>query len=265
MSNLKEIRTRIASVKSTKQITNAMKMVSAAKLKKAQDAVICMRPYTHKLNEILENISKSIDSSVDNIYARYSKNPEKILIVSITANKGLCGGFNTNIIKRIDDLIDTTFSEQAENGNLQIYSFGKHGSEYFENNADKYNIIAYENDLFENLSFENAMPFIEDIMQKFVNKDFDKILIVYNRFKNAAVQILNTQEFLPIKIDSSKEDNDNSESNYIFEPSKENIVKEMIPRLLKIHFYETFMESIAAEHGARMTAMHKATDNATAL
>ncbi len=267
MGNLKEIRTRIASVKSTKQITNAMKMVSAAKLKKAQDAVIRLRPYAHKLNDILEDISNSLESNVENIYSRKTLKFEKILIVAVTANKGLCGGFNANIIKRIDELKNTMFSEQDKKGNFFIYSFGKHGSEYFNNNKSKYNVIGYESNIFDNLSFENALPFIEDIMRRYVNKEFDKIIIVYNKFKNAAVQILSTEHFLPIQIVSVEENknDDNIESNYIFEPSKEEIVIDLIPQSLKIQVYETFMESIASEHGARMTAMHKATDNATTL
>ncbi|MDA3779813.1 MAG: ATP synthase F1 subunit gamma [Bacteroidales bacterium] len=267
MSNLKEIRTRIASVKSTRQITNAMKMVSAAKLKKAQDGVIRLRPYAHKLNDILEDISSSLESDLENIYSRDMEKAKKILIVAVTSNKGLCGGFNANIIKRVEELTDTVYAEQAEQGDVEIFSFGKHGSEYFERNAEKFNLFAYENDLLDNLSFDNALSFIEDIMQRFVNKEFDKIIIVYNKFKNAALQTLTTEQFLPIKI-TSEEDNNKDiviESNYIFEPSKEEIITDLIPRSLKIQFFETFMESIASEHGARMTAMHKATDNATSL
>jgi len=242
-------------------------MVSAAKLKKAQDAVIRLRPYAHKLNDILEDISNSLESDVENIYSRKTTKFKKILLVVVTANKGLCGGFNTNIIKHVDELKKTIYSEQDKNNNLFIYSFGKHGSEYFNNNKSKYNVIGYESDIFDNLSFENALPFIDNIMQTYVNKEFDKIIIVYNKFKNAAVQILSTEQFLPIQMLPNKENDNNSniESHYIFEPSKEEIVTDLIPQSLKIQFYETFMESIASEHGARMTAMHKATDNATAL
>ena len=260
MSNLKEIRTRIASVKSTRQITSAMKMVSAAKLKKAQDAVINLRPYAGKLHQILFNINKSIENDDENIYSR-KEIPEKILIVSITSNKGLCGAFNANVIKQVTTLVNEDYVGENKEGNVSIFSIGKKGSEFYKSKG--YKNVFVHNDLLDNLSFDNAIHLIEDIMQAYVEKDYDRVILVYNRFKNAAVQILTKDQFLPIELPEDVETHENLD--FIFEPTKEYIVKELIPRSLKIQFYEALLESLAAEHGARMTAMHKATDNATDL
>lgn len=260
MGNLKEIRTRITSVKSTRQITSAMKMVSAAKLKKAQDAVINLRPYAGKLHEILFNINQSIELEEDHIYSR-KETPDKILIVSITSNKGLCGAFNANVTKKVTTIINEEYIGEYKEGNVSIFSIGKKGTEFFKSKG--YKNIFVNNDILDNLSFENASPFIEDIMCSYVEKDYDKVILVYNRFKNAAVQILTADQFLPIELPKSIEAEQNLD--FIFEPTKEYIVKELIPKSLKIQFYEAILESLAAEHGARMTAMHKATDNASDL
>lgn len=260
MANLKEIRTRITSVKSTKQITSAMKMVSAAKLKKAQDAVINLRPYAGKLHQILFRINQAIEQEEENIYCRKDI-PEKILIVSITSNKGLCGAFNANVIKQVTNLINEEYAVENKAGNLSIFSIGKKGSEFF--NSKGYKLLGINNHILDNLSFNTAVPIIEGILNAYVKKEYDKVLIVYNRFKNAAVQILSTEQYLPIELPTDVETDDNFD--YIFEPTKEYIVKELIPKSLKIQLYEAILESVAAEHGARMTAMHKATDNATGL
>ena len=260
MANLKEIRTRISSVKSTKQITSAMKMVSAAKLKRAQDAVINLRPYAGKLHEILFHINQTIEVEGENIYARKDI-PEKILIVSITSNKGLCGAFNANVIKEVMNLIQDDYAEENQAKNVSIFSIGKKGSEFYKSKA--YENLIVNNEILDELSFSNAVPLIEGIMSGYVAGDYDKVILVYNRFKNAAVQVLTKDQYLPIDIPENKEGN--VSFDYIFEPSKESIVKELIPKSLKIQFYEAMLESLAAEHGARMTAMHKATDNATEL
>ncbi len=260
MANLKEIRTRITSVKSTKQITSAMKMVSAAKLKKAQDAVINLRPYAGKLHQILFNINKSIEGEEENIYSR-KEIPEKILIVSITSNKGLCGAFNANVTKQVISLIEEKYAGEHKEGNVSLFSIGKKGSEFYKSKG--YKNLFVNNEILENLSFSNAAPMIEDIMESYIVGDYDKVVLVYNRFKNAAVQILSTEQYLPIELPHDIEMNENAD--FIFEPTKEYIVKELIPRSLKIQFYEAILESVAAEHGARMTAMHKATDNAADL
>lgn len=260
MGNLKEIRTRITSVKSTKQITSAMKMVSAAKLKKAQDAVINLRPYAGKLHQILFHINETIEQEEENIYSR-KEIPEKILIVSITSNKGLCGAFNANVIKNVTNLVNEDFIGEHKQGNVSVFSIGKKGTEFYQ--SKKYNLLGFNNDLLDDLSFDNTLPVVEDIMNRYVRKEFDKVILVYNRFKNAGVQLLTSEQYLPIELPTNLEVEENMD--YIFEPTKENIVKELIPKSLKIQFYEALLESLAAEHGARMTAMHKATDNATGL
>lgn len=260
MGNLKEIRTRIASVKSTKQITSAMKMVSAAKLKKAQDAVIHLRPYAGKLHQILFNINQSIEKEEEHIYSR-SGIPDKILIVAITSNKGLCGAFNANVTKQVSTLLNKEYIGENKEGNVSVFSIGKKGTEFFKSTNTK--LLGINNEILDNLNFEHAVTLIEDIMQRYVKKEFDKVVIVYNKFKNAGVQILTTDKFLPIELPEEIESNVNFD--YIFEPTKEYIVKELIPKSLKIQFYEAILESLAAEYGARMTAMHKATDNATTI
>jgi F-type H+-transporting ATPase subunit gamma len=260
MGNLKEIRTRITSVKSTKQITSAMKMVSAAKLKKAQDAVINLRPYAGKLHQILFHINQSIEQEEENIYSR-KEIPEKILIVSITSNKGLCGAFNANVIKQVSSLVYEDYIGENKQGNVSVFSIGKKGTEFYQSKG--FNLLDYNNKLLDELNFSNAVPIIEDVMNRYVKLEFDKVIIVYNRFKNAGVQLLTSEQYLPIELPKDIKSDENMD--YIFEPTKEDIVKDLIPKSLKIQFYEALLESLAAEHGARMTAMHKATDNATGL
>lgn len=260
MGSLKEIRTRISSVKSTKQITSAMKMVSAAKLKKAQDAVINLRPYAGKLHQILFHINQTIEGEDENIYSRKDI-PEKILVVSITSNKGLCGAFNANVTKKVTSLIFEDYIGEYKEDQVSVFSIGRKGSEFYKSKGIK-NLYVH-NDILDQLSFKNAAPLIEDIMKSYVQKDYDKVILVYNKFKNAAVQILTADQFLPIELPKDFESEHNAD--YIFEPTKEYIVNELIPKSLKIQFYEAMLESVAAEHGARMTAMHKATDNATDL
>lgn len=260
MSNLKEIRTRITSVKSTKQITSAMKMVSAAKLKKAQDSVINLRPYAGKLHQILFRINQTIEQEEENIYSRKGEQ-EKILIVSITSNKGLCGAFNANVIKEVAKLIENEYPEENKEGKVSIFSIGKKGTEAYHSAG--FNVKQFNNELLDKLSFESAVPVIESIMNAYVCKDYDKVVLVYNRFKNAGVQVLTKEQYLPIELPQDLEVDESTD--YIFEPDKEFIVSELIPKSLKIQFYEALLESLAAEHGARMTAMHKATDNATGL
>ena len=262
MANLKDIRTRIASVKSTRQITSAMKMVSAAKLKRSQDAVINLRPYASKLHGILTHISQSIEGSIENIYARENE-VKKVLIIPVSSNKGLCGAFNANVIKLAVEQAENEFADYQEEDELYFLTIGKKVSEFFKSRKE-YKHIGSEIDLLDKLSFDNANELIEKIMGSYVNKEYDKIILVYNKFKNAAVQQLTSQQFLPVKIDTAEKDH-KIHHNYIFEPSKEEIVRDLIPKSLKIEFYEALLESVAAEHGARMTAMHKATDNASDL
>ena len=252
MANLKEIRNRISSVSSTMQITSAMKMVSAAKLKKAQDAITAMRPYSNKLTEILQSLSSSMDS--DN---KFSQNREvkKVLIVSITSNRGLCGGFNSNILKKSTELANTTYKDN----DVSFVAIGKKGNDFLQKS---FNVDSNYIDIFDNLNMSNVSLIAESLMSKFVNEEFDKIDIIYNKFKNAATQIVVNEQFLPI---SQNEDTSNNNLDYVFEPSKSEIIEELIPKSLKNQLFKAIRDSWASEHGARMTAMHKATDNATEL
>ena len=252
MANLKEIRNRISSVSSTMQITSAMKMVSAAKLKKAQDAITAMRPYSNKLTEILKDLSSSIDS--DNKYPQ-KRSVKKVLIVSITSNRGLCGGFNSNIFKKSTELASSVYNDS----DVSFVAIGKKGNDFLQKS---FNVESNHIDIFDNLNMESVSLIAESLMEKFVNEDFDKIDIIYNKFKNAATQVVVNEQFLPI---SDIEEEANNNSDYIFEPSKSEIIEELIPKSLKNQLFKAIRDSWASEHGARMTAMHKATDNATEL
>ena len=252
MANLKEIRNRISSVSSTMQITSAMKMVSAAKLKKAQDAITAMRPYSDKLTKMLVNLSSSVD--YENVYLSPRKVKNK-LIVCITSNRGLCGAFNSNVIKKCTEIANSS------NENVSFLCIGKKGGDILSKN---HNVIQYNNEIFDDLTFENISVIAEKLMSMFLNKEFDSVQIVYNKFKNAATQIVIQDQYLPIENNDSK--NDKKEfSDYIFEPSQVEIISELIPKSLKTQLYKSIRDSYASEHGARMTAMHKATDNATEL
>jgi len=262
MANLKIIRTRIASVKSTRQITSAMKMVSAAKLRRAQDKIVRLRPYANKLYEILVGVSQSlVDIEDDNIYGRKSE-PEKVLVVVITSNRGLCGGFNSNVIKETRKIIADKYHNQAKKGNLWFIAIGKKGFEYLR--RQKLNILEEDNQLFNALTFSNVSVVAERVMESFASGRFDKVILIYNQFKNAAIQNLTNEVFLPVEtVQTDKKTL--TVVDYIYEPTKEEIVRELIPKSLKIQFYKAVLDSFVAEHGARMTAMHKATDNATQM
>ncbi|MDG1451253.1 MAG: ATP synthase F1 subunit gamma [Polaribacter sp.] len=256
MANLKEIRNRITSIKSTMQITSAMKMVSAAKLKKAQDAISAMRPYSSKLTELLQNLSATLDSDAGGVYST-QREVSKVLIVVVTSNRGLCGGFNSSITKKVVSIVEEKYST-AE---VDLFSIGKKGADVLSKN---FNIAATNNDVFDALTFDNVATIAEELMKLYVAGTYDKIEIVYNQFKNAATQIPQVEQFLPIKP-IEQEDATAVNSDYIFEPSKIEIVEALIPKSLKNQLYKAIRDSFASEHGARMTAMHKATDNATEL
>ena len=262
MANLKAIRIRITSVKSTRQITSAMKMVSAAKLRKAQDKIVRLRPYANKLHEILVGLSQSLsDSEVDNIYGRVSL-PEKVLIVVITSNRGLCGAFNSNVIKEARRVISEKYYDQFKNGNLKLMTIGKKGFDYFRKQS--VNMLPEQNNLLHDLSFDNVARVAEQVMSSFIAGDFDRVELIYNQFKNAAVQNLTNELYLPVEtVPAGKVKT--TPVDYIYEPNQEEIIKELIPKSLKIQFYKAVLDSFVAEHGARMTAMHKATDNATGM
>ena len=262
MANLKAIRIRITSFKSTRQITSAMKMVSAAKLRKAQDKIVRLRPYANKLHELLVDVSQSLaDSEVENVYGRISP-PEKVLLVVITSNRGLCGAFNTNVINETRRVVAEKYSSQLQNGNLTLLTIGKKGFDFFRKRNVK--MLPDQNNLFNDLTFDNVSVVADQIMQSFTLKEYDRVELIYNQFKNAAVQNLTNEVFLPVEAVVSGKLR-TTPVDYIYEPDKEEIVKELVPKSLKIQFYKAILDSFVAEHGARMTAMHKATDNATAL
>ena len=254
MANLKEIRNRISSVTSTMKITSAMKMVSAAKLKKAQDAITAMRPYSEKLTELMSSFSQIISSSSIS-YLSDSRPVKNILVVAISSNKGLCGAFNSNVIKQSLALKN---SEKFSNANFSYLVIGKKANDVLsktENVIDNYSFI------YDNLTYEESSKITEKIIEEFSSGNFDHVEIIFNSFKNAANQIIKTEQFLPIVSPEESE----PLSDYIFEPSMEQIVSELVPKSLKIQLFKSIRDSFAGEHGARMTAMHKATDNATEL
>jgi F-type H+-transporting ATPase subunit gamma len=262
MPSLKEVRNKIVSVGSTMQITSAMKMVSAAKLKRAQDAVTQMRPYANKLKEILENVSASVNAS-ENVYARDTKG-KNVLVIAVSSNRGLAGAFNSNVIKKVNSLIQNEYKDF----DVTVVPVGKKVQDAFRKTKhfiSGQDIPHHNNELFDKLSYENAAPVMQKITDAFLNKQFDKVLIVYNQFKNAAVQITTEEQLLPIVSLASETSVSTSKQDYIFEPSQEFIVNELIPRSVKTQFYKALLDSMASEHGARMTAMHKATDNAKAM
>ncbi|MGC6471050.1 MAG: ATP synthase F1 subunit gamma [Flavobacteriales bacterium] len=252
MANLKEIRARITSVGSTMQITSAMKMVSAAKLKRAQDAITQMRPYANKLRELLVNLSSTLESTEGGVYSE-NRTLNKQLVVVITSNRGLCGAFNNNVIKQAK-----TLSKTVEN--TAYITIGKKASEHFRKNS--FNVVSSYDELYNDLTFANTSVIAQALMDHFTSSTYDKVILVYNQFKNAASQNLMSEPFLPVE---TPQDDSATIGDYIFEPEKEEIVADLIPKSLKIQLFKAVLDSHAAEHGARMTAMHKATDNAGEL
>jgi F-type H+-transporting ATPase subunit gamma len=255
MANLKEIRNRISSVGSTMQITSAMKMVSAAKLKRAQDAIIQMRPYANKLTELLVNLSSSLDSSEGGGFSSL-RDIKSVLIVTVTSNRGLCGGFNANVIKSAVSLINNDYKGKK----VSVVSIGKKSSKFFRKND--LNLVSTHDDIYSDLSYDNISLISESIMNDYLQGTYDKVILIYNQFKNAATQKIMKESYLPVEAPSEQ---DIVIGDYIFEPQKEEIVEQLIPKSLKTQLYKAVLDSHASEHGARMTAMHKATDNASEL
>jgi len=255
MSGLKEIRNRISSVSSTMQITNAMKMVSAAKLKKAQDSISATLPYSNKLSGLIQNISTSGESLDSPFFTKRTIN--KVLIVAITSNKGLCGGFNSNVIKEVSKLIETKYSSNK----AEIICIGKKGRDVL---SKKNKVIDSFNSVYDDFSYENVKKIAELFMEKFSDESYDEVMLVYNHSKNAATQILTVEPYLPIE-ENNDEVTSQAKGDYIFEPSQSEILNELIPKALIVQLFKAISDSIAGEHGARMTAMHKATDNASEL
>ena len=254
MANLKEIRNRITSIGSTMQITKAMKMVSAAKLKKAQDAITAMRPYAEKLTQLLQSLSATLDSDAGGSFST-QRDVNKVLLVIITSNRGLCGGFNSSIVKETIKNIEDNYADKT----VELLTIGKKGDAIL---AKTYKVIENRDTIFDDLTFDNVAKVADKLMDVFADGSYDKIEIIYNQFKNAATQLPQVEQFLPIK---PVENVSTSNVDYVFEPSKEEIVMALIPKSLKTQLYKAVRDSFASEHGARMTAMHKATDNATEL
>ena len=257
MANLKEVRNRIASVSSTQQITKAMKMVSAAKLKRATSAIVQLRPYANKMRDILANLSASMDES-NSPYIQ-EREPNKVLIIAVSSNRGLAGAFNMNVIKTTNNLIAAKYPEQYRKGHVHIVAIGKKVQDFYEKR--KYTVIGNNNELYSALSFENTSRITDTIMAGFARGEYDRVDLVYNQFKNAAVQVLTTEQLLPVPK-SEKLAESNTQVDYILEPSQEEIVEQLIPKSIKTQVYKAVLDSHASEHGARMTAMDKATENA---
>ncbi len=258
MANLKEVRTRIASVSSTQQITSAMKMVSAAKFRRAQNAILGMRPYAAQLNEIMASFD--VEDGVQTPYHEVRKT-DKVLLVVVTSNKGLCGAFNSNVIKEASARLQHYQDAHCER--IALITIGKRGSEFFAKQQGL--VLSSHDDLLDNPAFDSISDLCDQLMQRFCNKEFDRIELVYNQFKNSLTQILSTEPFLPVEPMTAKQGDSQLNNDYIYEPDKTEIMKEMVPLALRSHFYRVILDSLAAEHGARMTAMQKATDNATEL
>jgi len=263
MANLKAIRVRLSSVKSTRQITSAMKMVAAAKLRKAQDAIVQLRPYANKLNEILDGLNMALrDTETENIYAQRRDGNGKVLIIVVTSNKGLCGAFNANVIREARRIMLEKYNKQAGRGDLSFITIGKKGNDVLK--RMKVNILEDNSDLWTDLTFGRTAELADRLISLYLKKEYDTIEIVYNQFKNAAVQKLTEEVFLPV-TSAEKEAGETAEADYIYEPDQVSIVSELIPKTLRIQLFKALLDSFAAEHGARMTAMHQATDNATEL
>ena len=262
MAGLKDIRNRISSVKSTKQITSAMKMVAAAKLKKAQDRVLQIRPYADKMRDVLAEVSSSLDKNHASCYGEVRK-VEKVLVVLMASNRGLCGGFNNNVLKRTEALLSSVYRRQMADGNVRFIGIGKKAIEYLH--RKKYPVLATYDSILDSCTFQDASEIAEGLMRRFSEKEIDRVEIVYNKFKNAATQILVNEQYLPVSFEPTESKEDGRRHDFIFEPSREELYRHLVPTMTKMKFYQSLLESIAAEHGARMTAMHKATENASEL
>lgn len=266
MANLKEVRTRIESVNSTKQITSAMKMVAASKLRKSQNAIMALRPYAEKFSEIMERISSQHSETGNNVSAYAESRPvERVLIVPLSSNKGLCGVFNANVIRSTTNLIHEEYQTQYDNNKVDILCVGSKVEESLK--FKKYPVMGNENHILDNLTYENAVLLAEKLMAYYAEKKYDRIVFVYNQFKNAATQVLVHEQFLPIvsRHDVNVQQTSQSEIDYIFQPNKEDIYNEMLPKSLKMQVYKILLDSFASEQGARMISMTQATDNATEL
>ena len=267
MANLKEVRTRINSVNSTMQITSAMKMVSASKLRKSQSTIVTLRPYASKLQEIMQHLSTALKNSAGGVYAKIHKeNPEdeKILLIPVASNKGLCGVFNVTVLRETLRVLNEDFKVQYDKGNVDVLCISRKIEETLL--FKKYRVAGNENELLDNLSYNNTIAFAERLMKEFAEEKYDRIVFIYNQFKSAGTHILVKEQFLPIVSENlADEDNPVEETEYIFQPSKDEILNTLTPNTLKLQVYKILLDSFTSEHGARMVAMTKATDNAGEL
>lgn len=268
MANLKEVRIRIASVNSTMQITSAMKMVSASKLRKSQNAILALRPYASKLSEIMQDLSSSLQTSNEGVYTKIHKEhpeDEKILIIPVASNKGLCGVFNATVIRETMSFIKDNYQTHFDKGNIDILCISKKVYETLK--FKKIPNLEPRFEILDNLTYDNTLPFAEELMNDFVNEKYDRIIFIYNQFKNAGSQILVKEQFLPIvnKEETAAEKKMQSDVEYIFQPSKSEILETLVPKSLKLQVFKVLLDSITSEHGARMVSMTKATDNAAEL
>ena len=262
MPSLKEVRNRIASTDSTRKITSAMKMVSASKLRRSQQSIVQLRPYARKLNELLSNLSSSINAEENPLF-KEKDNIKSVLLIVISSNRGLCGGFNSNILKHTTKLVTETYKNQYESEKVKFITIGKRATEYISKRFG--NILASHDYLTEHPSFEKISEIADMLMAKFSINEFDRIEIIFHEFKNAASQVLINEVFLPIQPPAIVDDKKFSQAEYIYQPDKVSITEDLIPKILRLQLYKSVLDSVASEHGARMTAMHKATDNATEL
>jgi len=263
---LKEVKTRIASIKSTQQITKAMKLVAASKLKKATDAIVRMRPYAQKLSDMLSNIASATEGDVQIELAEARAEVKNVLIVTLTSDKGLCGGFNANVVKQAQAGLEK-FSDQLNAGNLHLMPIGKKGYDAFKR-TEKVVMNEDHKDIFKDLSFENASAAIDEIMDGYTSGKYDEVHVAYAEFKNPVVQFFELKQFLPIvkaNFDEGADAGSNKKVDYIFQPEKERLINELVPKILRTQFYSYLLDSNASEHGARMTAMDNATENAQEL
>ncbi|MBN3036769.1 MAG: ATP synthase F1 subunit gamma [Bacteroidales bacterium] len=264
MPSLKEVRIRINSVRSTQQITSAMKLVAASKLRRAQTAILQMRPYAAKLKELLQNLSSTLEPGDETSVYSVPREPGTVLLVLVSSNRGLCGGFNANIIRAANQRIYTHYSSQQAAGKLFLLTIGKKVTDFFTRR--KFNVVASHDHIFNQLTFARVTPLAKQLMEEYASGRYDRIEIIYNHFLNAASQSVRVEQFLPVPAPSGQEPRERiMPTDYIFEPDKKEFVRDLIPKSLKIQFYKVFIDSFAAEHGARMTAMHQATDNAREL
>ncbi|HNQ83406.1 MAG TPA: ATP synthase F1 subunit gamma [Bacteroidales bacterium] len=263
MPSLKEVRIRIESIKSTQQITSAMKLVAASKLRRTQNAVQALAPYASKLREILGNLSASIDNTEEAVYTTV-RPVQKVLLLVVTSNRGLCGPFNGNIIKAAKAHIEKNYGDINRNGHLDIMTIGKKGTDFFRKN--KYNLVSDNHEIFDSLTFTNTTAMATALMADFAAKKYDRIEIIYNHFKNAGQQVITIDQYLPIiPVTTGKPADSKQKADYLFEPEKKVLIRELLPKMLKVQFYKIILDSFAAEHGARMTAMSQATENASEI